>query len=327
MRIHIKSDKPLTLSRLTEPLLRVGRAAGEKRQIGAVHIREQASATADQLARQAELYRAQTDELFWRLEMQALLLLLERFAADGERLVVDPLIVPAGLPTEWMPLLEGCAVREWRQTEDPLSPLALLWLKRVGAVFGDPFPATVREVQAGDGVAVLRLDGENAVKRVREEADHREEHVDEAMYLVQANLDDASPEWVAYAMERLFAAGANDVSVLPMTMKKSRQAAMLQVLCCEGRLERIKDVLFRETSTFGLRYFPVHCHRLARRFVTVRTDWGEVPVKVGYRLGERVQIAPEHDACANLARASGVPLKLIYQQALERAKSEAPKRL
>ncbi|MBO8163364.1 MAG: DUF111 family protein [Brevibacillus sp.] len=186
---------------------------------------------------------------------------------------------------------------------------------------------TVIKTAETDGLAILVCQREGEVPVVREQRDHTVEHIDEAMYLLQANLDDASPEWMSHTLKMLFTVGANDVSFLPLTMKKGRPGTMVQVMCYASQLDVMKEMLFRETTTFGIRYFPVACHRLARRFCRVPTRWGEVSVKLGYLQGERVQVAPEYDDCAKLAEQADVPLKQVYQEALSLALACAPLRL
>jgi hypothetical protein len=317
MRIYIRSDLPITLQKLAKPW----HAMFGKHRPGK---REQE--LAEQLAQQAEAFADAVEPAFWQEEISA----LQELAACANHRDIDlllaPLVLPDNLPVQLLPLLEGWSARELAGCDQPVSPLALFWLKQRKARTYSPFHGSVRRAEAVDGIAVLELE-EEAADRVREQREHAEEHIDEGMYLLQANLDDASPEWIAYAMERLFQAGANDVSIVPLTMKKSRQGAMLQVLCYQSELEAVKTVLFAESTTFGLRYFPVACHRLARRFVTVRTSWGEVTVKVGYHRGKRVQIAPEYSECARLAQAASVPLREVYRHASELAGELAPLRL
>jgi|HigsolmetaAR203D_1030402.scaffolds.fasta_scaffold13544_2 uncharacterized protein (DUF111 family) len=144
---------------------------------------------------------------------------------------------------------------------------------------------------------------------------HRYEHTDNEMMLLQANLDDMNPEFCSHVAERLFSAGANDVYWVPLLMKKGRPGLMLNVLAHRDAMERMKEIVFRETTTLGVRYFPVECHRLGREFVSVDTPWGPVRIKKGIYRGEEVQIAPEHDDCARIAEASGVPLKTVYEAA------------
>lgn len=144
--------------------------------------------------------------------------------------------------------------------------------------------------------------------------DHRDEHRDEQMVLVQANLDDMNPEWTSYVSDRLFEVGANDVYWVPIIMKKGRPGIMLNVLAHEDRLDRIETVIFTETTTLGLRYISATCHRLARDFVDVATEWGVVQVKAGFYQGRMIQYAPEFKQCETIARQHGVPLKQVYDE-------------
>lgn len=143
---------------------------------------------------------------------------------------------------------------------------------------------------------------------------HREEHVDDHMLLVQANLDDMNPEWMTYVMDKLFDAGANDVYMVPIIMKRGRPGIMLNVLVDEGRLSVIEEIIFSETTTLGIRYLHASCHRLAREFERVETPWGLLTVKVGYHAGKLVQYAPEFKECEQVARMHEVPLKMVYEE-------------
>jgi uncharacterized protein (DUF111 family) len=142
---------------------------------------------------------------------------------------------------------------------------------------------------------------------------HTEEHVDIEMVKMEVNLDDIPGEWLGYVMEKLFEAGANDVFYTPIYMKKNRPGVMLQLLCDQKKIPEIKQILFAETTTLGIRYYPISVHRLARRFFKVQTEWGEVTVKQGLHNGEIVQTAPEYEECRRIAREHNVPLKEVYQ--------------
>lgn len=320
MRLVIRSERPLFLRELAEPLRRL-LPAGETDRFSADER------VADILTR-AAAYRPFCREDDWAAEEAALRTLMTLLPENGRRVAfgVQCLPVPAGLPVPLLTLLEGWMIREEDWPPALFSPLAMLWLQAVGARPLARLEGRLARVEHGEGVAVIRLESEargdgTDVPVVKERRQHEEEHIDEGMYLLQANLDDSSPEWLAHVLDRLLAAGANDVHFLPATMKKSRPGVLLQALCYGSRLDELKSILFRETTTFGVRYFPVSCHRLARRVVTATTPWGDVPVKLGYHRGERVQAAPEYDVCARLAKQAGVPLKQVYQQALLLAES------
>lgn len=139
------------------------------------------------------------------------------------------------------------------------------------------------------------------------------EEIDPGMMKVEVNLDDAPGQLLGHVMELLFEAGANDVFYSPIYMKKNRPAVMLQLLCSADHLPKMESILFRETTTLGIRSFPLTVHRLARRFMKVATEYGEVTVKVGSYEGEVVQRAPEYEECRAIARTKGLPLKLVYE--------------
>jgi uncharacterized protein (DUF111 family) len=132
---------------------------------------------------------------------------------------------------------------------------------------------------------------------------------------LETNLDDSSPEILGATMDKLLAAGALDVWFTPIHMKKNRPAVMLSVLCELPHVETMADILFRETSAFGVRTEQVVRLKLERRFETVKTDFGEVTVKLGLKNGEVVQVAPEFESCRAVSEKSGQPLRAIYEAA------------
>jgi hypothetical protein len=132
---------------------------------------------------------------------------------------------------------------------------------------------------------------------------------------LDTNLDDSSPEILGAAMDKLLAAGALDVWFTPIHMKKNRPAVMLSVLCEIGQAEPMADIIFRETSAFGLRTEQIVRLKLERRFEKVMTDYGEVTVKLGLKNGEIVQVAPEYESCRVVSEKSGQPLRAIYEAA------------
>jgi uncharacterized protein (DUF111 family) len=132
---------------------------------------------------------------------------------------------------------------------------------------------------------------------------------------LETNIDDTNPEHFEYVMERLYAAGALDVTLVPAIMKKSRPATLVRVLAQPPLREALMSILFRETSTLGVRSWAVQRRCLEREEIAVETPWGQVRVKVA-RLGDDVTtIAPEYDDCKRLAAATGAPLKEIYEAA------------
>ncbi|MET3506328.1 nickel insertion protein [Halalkalibacter oceani] len=142
---------------------------------------------------------------------------------------------------------------------------------------------------------------------------HKDEHIDEHMIKLEVNLDDMSPEWLGHLLDKLLEKGANDVFYIPIYMKKNRPGVMLQLLCAANKLDELKTLIFAETTTLGVRYYPLHVHRLERRFRQVETPWGAVTIKEGLHNGQVVQAAPEYDDCKRLAEEAAIPLKHVFQ--------------
>ncbi|MFB9760588.1 nickel insertion protein [Ectobacillus funiculus] len=140
------------------------------------------------------------------------------------------------------------------------------------------------------------------------------EHLDDQMIKMEVNLDDVSGEWLGYVMDLLFESGANDVFYTPIYMKKNRPGVLLQLLCSRKKLATMEEILFKETTTLGIRYYPLTVHRLERVFRKVETEWGSVTVKEGILAGQVVQRAPEFEECKQIARLHHVPLKKVYEQ-------------
>lgn len=131
---------------------------------------------------------------------------------------------------------------------------------------------------------------------------------------IQANIDDLNPQTYDLLVERLFEAGARDVTLTPTIMKKGRPAIIVAVLAEPSDRERIAAVMFAETSTIGLRYHPVSRLKLAREIIEVDTRWGRVRVKIS-RGGEALTISPEYDDCKRLAREHRVALRTVLEEA------------
>jgi pyridinium-3,5-bisthiocarboxylic acid mononucleotide nickel chelatase len=140
--------------------------------------------------------------------------------------------------------------------------------------------------------------------------------------VLETNIDDLNPETYEYVMDALFAAGALDVYFAPIQMKKNRPATLLRVLCKPDDVEPLVRILFVETSTLGVREQTVDRHALTRSIEHVETPYGSVHVKIA-DLGEgKVKSAPEYEDCRRLARASGVPLREVYQTAQEASRRQ-----
>ena len=129
--------------------------------------------------------------------------------------------------------------------------------------------------------------------------------------VIEANIDDMNPQNFGYVTDKLLAAGALDVFTIPIQMKKSRPGQLLQVLAPSGAVDALSRLIFEETTTIGLRKYPVDRTTLDREFVDVDIEYGKVRIKVSRMNGEVVNFAPEFEDCARIAREKNIALKRV----------------
>ncbi len=152
---------------------------------------------------------------------------------------------------------------------------------------------------------VLRVYLAEGSKRVTEDVEEEE------AVMLECNLDDMNPERYTHVMDLLFEAGAADVFIIPIVMKKSRPGHMLSVLCSSDSVDKMKEILFTETSSIGLREHILRKSMLRREMVMVSTKYGEIEVKRSFFNGKVVNEKPEFEQCRKLAREHGVTLEEI----------------
>lgn len=134
--------------------------------------------------------------------------------------------------------------------------------------------------------------------------------------VLEANIDDQNPEFYQDCLHALLAAGALDVLLQPVLMKKQRPGILLAVLCRPADADRLADLIFQQTSTLGIRRTLATRYVLRRCSRSVRLPGGEVRVKLGYQGDRLCNVAPEYEDCRVIAAATGTPVKLVYQQAI-----------
>lgn len=133
---------------------------------------------------------------------------------------------------------------------------------------------------------------------------------------LQANIDDMNPQLYGLLLQRLLASGALEVFFHPVTMKQGRPGVLLTVLCESPRREKLISILFRETTTLGVRYQLKQREILDRSFVSVETPYGSVRIKVAGSGKDVFNYAPEFEDCQRLAESAGIPVKEVYSAAM-----------
>ena len=133
--------------------------------------------------------------------------------------------------------------------------------------------------------------------------------------MLECTLDDTTPELIGVLMDDVLAAGALDVTCTPVTMKKQRPGIVFSALIEPSLRDAVLDVIFRGSTTFGVREYPVFRTKLARRFETVDTAYGPINIKIGSWRGDDITRAPEMADCQRAAREHHVPVRLVYEAA------------
>ena len=163
--------------------------------------------------------------------------------------------------------------------------------------------------------------GESRVEGRGSRAGHHDWETD-TVAVLETNLDDINAEILGNFVETALAAGALDVFHTPIQMKKSRPGVLLTVLCAEADADKFTELMLRETSSFGVRRCVAERRKLRREFVSIKTPFGVVTVKIGKLDGRVVQAAPEFESCKKIADKAKVPLKQIYDAAIKAVKTK-----
>lgn len=216
-------------------------------------------------------------------------------------------IMPVPAPATAL-LLRGIPVYAQGPETELTTPTGAALLAALGRGFGPMPPLTIE--RSGFGAGAKEFPGVANVLRVLiGEASGARESV--LVSVIEANIDDAPPEVLGHAMELLLAAGALDVTLEPVYMKKQRPGVRLTVLAEPQDRERLAALLFEETTTFGLRFWQAERRVQPRSHIEVETPYGKVRVKVC-----PTGSAPEFEDCRRLAAAAGKPAKEIYAAAI-----------
>jgi uncharacterized protein (TIGR00299 family) protein len=182
-----------------------------------------------------------------------------------------------------------------------------------------PLPMmTVAKIGYGAGTAEL-AEQANVLRIFVGEAAAREASAgwNETVTVIEANVDDMNPQIYAYFSQKALEAGALDVFSTPVQMKKNRPGLLLTILCESAKVDAMSELLFRETTTIGVRAHETRRRILARDSVTVQSKFGgDVRIKVAHLNGDIVNAQPEFEDCQRLAAAAGVPLRQVMADAL-----------
>ena len=232
--------------------------------------------------------------------------------------------VPAPATLE---LVRGIPLATTEIQAELVTPTGAALMRTLAAGFG-PMPA-MQVTGIGYGAGKKELPQPNLLRAILgdlEEAtsDLRESLEQEEIMVVETTIDDMNPEFYQYLWEYLNAAGAVEIYLTPVFMKKQRPGNLLTVLCPEEKLDLVTQIILAESTSLGLRYHREKRAMAPRRILTVLTDYG--PVRIKWSQGQLpatgqpcYNLAPEYEDCRELARVRQVPLKHIYELAKQAA--------
>jgi uncharacterized protein (TIGR00299 family) protein len=212
-------------------------------------------------------------------------------------------------------ILKGIAIRQLDLESELITPTGAALLAEFVEEFGTMPEMAVSRIGYGLGLRDHPTQP-NALRAVLGEGAARAPSRGDEVAVLETNVDDATPEVLASAVERLLAAGARDAFLSPVLMKKGRPGVLVTVLADPDRAEALAEALFHETGTFGIRVRRTGRLCLDREMREARTPFGEVAVKVGSRAGRVLAAKPEFADCERLARKAGRPAREVWAAAV-----------
>ncbi|MBN1670442.1 MAG: nickel pincer cofactor biosynthesis protein LarC [Kiritimatiellae bacterium] len=227
-------------------------------------------------------------------------------------------VLPVPVPAT-VELLKGFPVVQTDEPHELVTPTGAALLSTWRSMDAVPARSRMTAVGHGFGHRALR-DRPNLLRAILFESRETApgEAPDECLVL-ECNVDDTVPELFGNVTEKLLKAGALDVFVTPIQMKKQRPGVLLTALCGASEREALLDLIFRGTTTFGVREYPARRTTLARDVASVDTPYGAVRVKIGRWRGRVITRSPEYDDCVALAEAKHVAVRAVYEAAAHAA--------
>ncbi|KLU65671.1 hypothetical protein DEAC_c23010 [Desulfosporosinus acididurans] len=218
-------------------------------------------------------------------------------------------IIPVPAPAT-VEILKDIPVKSGIVPFETTTPTGAAILAANVAAFTDHMDFSIEKT--GYGIGHSELEIPNVLRIYLGYEDKDVKRVDQ--YILETNIDDMNPELYGYIEEKLFAQGALDVFKTAITMKKGRAATKLSVLVNEEKEKNVLDIIFRETTSIGVRKYKVEKIMLPRDFEKVSTQYGNVTVKNAYYQGEKVKYKPEYEDCKRIAIEKNIPITRVYRE-------------
>jgi len=234
------------------------------------------------------------------------------------RVYASPVAISEPAPAT-LEILKGVPVYGRALKTEITTPTGAAILRTYAQKFGPVPPLKIEAT--GYGAGTRKLKTPNVLRVVLGEQEDREDAGFEELSLLETNVDNTNPQIFEHLMERLFQAGALDVWMNPVYMKKNRPAVTVSALSPLGLETQLVEILLTETDTLGVRVSKRRRQKALQKLVKVDTKFGKVAVKIGEFNQRVVSVAPEYAACLKLAKKHKVPLKIVFEEARARAKN------
>jgi len=218
--------------------------------------------------------------------------------------------IPAPVTAE---LLKGVPVYATDVEGELTTPTGAAIITSIATHFGDMPSLRIQKVGYGAGKMDLAIPNLLRVF-VGEAMEQAKDYTTEGVTVLETNIDDMNPQFYDHIMESLLQAGALDVFLTPVQMKKNRPGTLLSVIIPRGQVEKLLDILFRESTTLGVRVSETRRLSLPRSFHLIKTKFGEIRVKVAHRGNSIIKMAPEYEDCKKAAKDYQVPLSQVYAE-------------
>ncbi len=207
-------------------------------------------------------------------------------------------------------ILRGVPWRNLGVEGELVTPTGAAIIMEIATEFGEQPPMTIEKIGYGAGKTDFGV--MNALRVMIGEQSGGESN---SVTVVETNIDDFNPEFYESVMEKLFTAGALDVFLTPVQMKKNRPGITLSAICSHHKAQEIATLILSETSTFGVRMSQWQRICIERRQEEVATEFGVIRIKIGELNKKAITISPEYDDCKKAAIEHNVPIKLVYEAA------------
>jgi hypothetical protein len=215
--------------------------------------------------------------------------------------------VPAPATAE---IIKGMPVKQGGVGFEATTPTGAAILAALGTDFTPGLPIKIEKTGYGVGQKDNH-DVPNLLRVFLGETADATARGHEALHL-ECNIDDMNPEFFDYIAEKLFKAGASDVFLYNIMMKKGRPGIVLNVICETGTAEVVKEIIFRESTSLGIRTFAFRKDTLVRKLEEIDTQYGKINIKRSFFKEKEVSVKPEYEDCRRIATEKGIPLKEVY---------------